>query len=280
MILFRTSTDEGKYAYVSGQFRSLQLIERADGPGLSVLPDTLPLLSRDFCLRLAYLALCPLLMGVALAQPVAPALGIETIIARMAYTREQNRARMRAYKVTRNYRLFAKGKDQAKSEVTVQVTFVPPGTRAYKVISATGMGLGEKIVREMLDGETQIVKQSESNDIAPENYRFELLPAQEENGRRLYVLELFPKRLDKHLLHAKIWVDPATFRLHRMSGEPATTPSWWLRDPRITFFYAEVSGMWLQVGSESTVDVRLFGEYKMISHDVAYEVETTSTVSH
>jgi hypothetical protein len=211
---------------------------------------------------------------------MAPALSIETIIARMAYTRDQNRALMRAYNLTRNYKLFAKGKAQAKSDVTVQVTFVPPGTRGYKVISTMGMGLGEKIVREMLDGETQIVKQSESNDIAAENYRFELLPAQEENGRRFYVLELFPKRPDKHLLHAKIWVDPATFRLHRMSGEPAETPSWWLRDPHITFSYAEVSGMWLQVGSESTVNVRLFGEYTMISRDLAYEVETTSTVPH
>ena len=187
---------------------------------------------------------------------------------------------MHPYKLTRNYKLFAKGKDQAKSDVTAEMTFVPPGKRTYRIVSATGMGLGESIVREMLDGETQIVKQSDSNDILPENYQFKLLPEQEENGRRFYVLELFPKRKEKHLLHAKIWVDPETFRLHRMSGEPGKTPSWWLRDPHITFFYGEVSGMWLQTGSESTVDVRLFGEYKMISRDVAYQFERTAAVSH
>jgi len=219
-------------------------------------------------------------MGMASGQAVSPSPTIETIIARMARTRDENRALMHPYKLTRNYKLFAKGKDQAKSDVTAEMTFVPPGKRTYRIVSATGMGLGESIVREMLDGETQIVKQSDSNDILPENYQFKLLPEQEENGRRFYVLELFPKRKEKHLLHAKIWVDPETFRLHRMSGEPGKTPSWWLRDPHITFFYGEVSGMWLQTGSESTVDVRLFGEYKMISRDVAYQIERTAAVSH
>ena len=194
------------------------------------------------------------------------------ILARMANARDENKALMRPYTLTRNYKLFAKGNDQAKSEVTAEVTFVPPGQRTYKIVRSSGMGLGEKIVRKMLDGETQIVKQSGANDITPENYRFELLPCQEESGRRFYVMELFPRRKDKHLLHAKIWVDSETFRLHRMSGEPGKTPSWWLRDPHITFSYAEVSGMWLQVGSESTVDVRLFGEYRMVSHDIAYTI--------
>jgi len=198
----------------------------------------------------------------------------------MAHARDENRALMRSYTLTRNYKLVAKGNDQAKSEVTAEVTFVPPGKRTYKIVRATGMRLGERIVREMLDGETQIVNQSVANDITPENYRFELLQSQVEIGRRFYVLELFPKRKDKHLLHAKIWVDSETFRLHRMSGEPGKTPSWWLRDPHITFFYAEVSGMWLQVGSESTVDVRLFGEYRMVSRDIAYTMDRSFPLPH
>ncbi len=227
-----------------------------------------------------FFVLLPLLTGHSSAQAPAPSPTVETIVSRMAQTREENRALMRPYKITRNYKLFAKGKEQAKSDVTAEITFTPPGSRAYKITASSGMGLGEKIVREMLDGETQIVKQSDANDISLENYRFQLLPEQEENGRKLYVLELFPKRQDKHLLHAKVFVDAATFRLIRMSGEPAKSPSWWLRDPHITFFHGEVSGMWLQVGSESTVNVRLFGEYKMVSHDVAYQVSAPRVASH
>jgi len=55
-------------------------------------------------------------------------------------------------------------------------------------------------------------------------------------------------------------------------GEPSKAPSWWLRDPRITFVYGDVSGMWLHTGSESSANVRLFGPYTMTSHDVEYQI--------
>jgi hypothetical protein len=205
-----------------------------------------------------------------------PIPSVETIVARMARTRDENRRRMRPYTFTRTYNLYAKGNEKPKSEVIAEITFVPPGTRTYKVTHASGMRLGEKIVRQMLDTETQIVDQSDSNDISPANYKFQLLSSQEDNGRQFYVLELFPKRADKHLLHAKIWVDSTDFRLYRMSGEPAKSPSMWLRDSRITFSHGEVSGMWLQVASESIVNVRLFGEYRMVSRDTSFDVSKVS----
>jgi len=227
-----------------------------------------------------YLVSFPLALGVALAETLSSSLTIEMILARMAKARDENKALMRPYTLTRNYKLFAKGNNQAKSEVTAEVTFVPPAKRTYKIVRSSGMSLGEKIVRKMLEGETEIVEQSGANDITPENYRFELLQCQEEGGRRFYVLKLIPNRKDKHLLHARIWVDSETFRLHRMSGEPGKTPSWWLRDPHIMFSYAEVGGMWLQVGSESNVDVRLFGQYRMVSHDIAYTMGGSLSLPH
>jgi hypothetical protein len=59
--------------------------------------------------------------------------------------------------------------------------------------------------------------------------------------------------------------------LHRLDGEPARSPSWWLRDPHITFSYGDVKGMWLQTASEFTTHVRVFGVHTMISRDVKYE---------
>jgi hypothetical protein len=40
---------------------------------------------------------------------------------------------------------------------------------------------------------------------------------------------------------------------------------------RITFFYGEVGGMWLQTASEFTTHVRIFGQHTMTSHDMRYE---------
>jgi hypothetical protein len=56
-----------------------------------------------------------------------------------------------------------------------------------------------------------------------------------------------------------------------MEGAPAQSPSWWLTDARITFFYSDVEGMWLQTASEFTTHVRIFGRHTMISRDVKYE---------
>ena len=70
-------------------------------------------------------------------------------------------------------------------------------------------------------------------------------------------------------------MDATTYLPHRMEGEPPKTPSWWLRDARITFIYGDVSGMWLQIGSESTANVRLLGQHTMVSRDVGYEILAT-----
>jgi hypothetical protein len=82
---------------------------------------------------------------------------------------------------------------------------------------------------------------------------------------------MLPRRKDKILLRGKIWVDSTTYLLRRTEGEPERAPSWWLRDSRIVLIYGDVAGMWLQISSESTADVRFLGRHTMISRDVKYK---------
>jgi len=212
----------------------------------------------------------------AIAQSAAsvptPVPSLATIVTRMAQARADSRAHLRAYKVTRNYKLFGKDLQKSKFEAIADVTFVPPDSKVYAILRASGPGLGERIVRQMLDNETRIVKNYGSTDISPLNYNLRFLGQEQINGQRSYVLELIPLRKDPHLLHGKIWVDASTYLLHRMEGAPPSAPSWWLRDARITFMYGDVGGMWLQTGSESTANVRLIGQHTMVSRDVGYEL--------
>ncbi len=173
--------------------------------------------------------------------------------------------------MTRHYRLFGKEKHTTKSEVIADVTFVPPDVKEYAIQRAKGTGVGEKIVRQMLDQETKVVKNYGSTDISPANYDFRFLNEEELNGRRCYVLELLPRRKDKNLLRGKTWVDAATYLLHRTEGEPAKAVSWWLRDVRISLVYGEVGDMWLQTASESSANVRLLGQHTMLSRDLDYK---------
>jgi hypothetical protein len=205
------------------------------------------------------------------AQSVATIPSVETILTRMAQARAENRTRLRPYSVVRDYKLFGKERQTTKAEVLADVTFVPPDVKHYAIRQANGMGLGEKIVRQMLDHETDIVKDYDSTDLTPYNYDFRWVREDQLNGQRCYVLEILPKRKGKTLLRGQIWIDAATYQLRRTEGEPGKAPSWWLRDARIVLVYGDVGGMWLQTASESTANVRFVGPHTMVTRDVEYK---------
>jgi len=218
---------------------------------------------------LVVLALCGA-SGAQAQNGTAP--NAETILGRMAQARAENRTHLRAYSVTRDYRLFGKEKTATQAEVTADVTFVPPDLKHYAIRQASGLGLGEKIVRQMLEHETNIVKDSGATDLTPANYEFRFVREEEVDGQRCYVLEIVPRRKTNTLLHGQIWVDATTYLLRRTEGEPGKSPSWWLRDSRIVLTYGDVGGMWLQTASESTANVRFVGPHTMVSRDVEYKI--------
>jgi outer membrane lipoprotein-sorting protein len=156
--------------------------------------------------------------------------------------------------------------------VVADVSFVPPNSKKYAIQQTSGIGLGEMIVRRMLASEAEITKDHGSTDISPVNYDFRFLREEEASGQRCYVIELIPRRKDKHLLRGNIWVDAKTYLIRRSEGEPAKTLSWWLRDVRIALRYEDVDGMWLQTAMEATASVRILGQYMMVSRDVKYQI--------
>jgi hypothetical protein len=201
----------------------------------------------------------------------SPVPTVETILARMEQARSENRARLRPYSVMRDYQLFGAEKQTSKAEIIADVTFVPPDVKHYAIRQANGMGLGEKIVRQMLDHETDIVKDYGTTDLTPANYDFRFVREEPLDGQRCYVLEMTPRRKGKTLLRGHIWVDATTYQLRRTEGEPGKAPSWWLRDARIVLTYGNVGGMWLQTASESTANVRFVGPHTMVARDVEYK---------
>jgi hypothetical protein len=168
--------------------------------------------------------------------------------------------------------------------VIAQVTFAPPDDKQFVIQQASGMGLGERIVRQMLQHETEIVRNYEATDLSPANYQFRYLREEELGGRRCYVLEIVPRRKDKTLLRGQIWVDSITYLLRRTEGEPARSPSWWLKNARVVLVYSEVGGMWLQTSSEASAEVRFWGRHTLLSRDVEYNMSalaaSTGLVAH
>lgn len=217
-------------------------------------------------------------MASASAQTGSAAPTAETIIARMAQARSENRARFRPYVVTRNYNLFGTDENETKSQVTATVAFVPPDSKKYTIQEASGGRLGQMIVRRILASEVEITKDYASTDLSQENYGFRFTREEDLSGHRCYVLELLPRRKDKHLLRGNVWVDAHTYLLRRFEGQPAKNPSWWVRDVQVALAYGNVGGMWLQTASKSTAKARILGPYTVVSRDVTYQIsEPTAT---
>ena len=204
---------------------------------------------------------------------------LQTVIARMAHARAENQACFRPYNVTRDYKLFGKDRERIKSQVVADIAFIPPDAKKYAIQQTSGTGLGKTIVRRTLESEVDITKNPASTDFSADNYDFRFIRQENFRDQRCYVLEMLPRRKDKSLLRGSIWIDANTYLVRRIQGEPAKSPSWWLRSVRITLLYGDVGGMWLQTGLEATATVRLFGPHTLVARDMKYQLNGLAVAS-
>ena len=196
----------------------------------------------------------------------------EEIVTRLTKANIQNRNRLRPYQVVRAYQLFAKEEAKDKSEIRAAIEFIPPAMERFNIQKADGAGFGEKIVRRILHSESQILSNPADTDISSRNYRFRFLRQDTLKDHACYVLEINPLRRETNLLRGVIWVDTDTYLLHRIEGEPAKDPSWWVHDIHVILDFGDVQGMWLQNGLSSTANVRLLGRHTLTARDVDYRM--------
>jgi hypothetical protein len=201
------------------------------------------------------------------APSFVPDHDVAAIVARMEQEQVRNRLGTQAYTVEREYRLLGTD-DEPLSLVTAAVSFEPPGTKQYTIQTATGSGQGKKIVRKVLEHERAMARAPESTEVSRRNYRFRFLREERLDGHDCFVLALEPVRKDKSLLEGEAWVDQKTHLLRRVQGKPAKSPSWWLKDVRVTMSYAPMGGVWLQTSTFAEARVRFFGRRTLVSHSV------------
>ena len=188
---------------------------------------------------------------------------LNLILQRLEEVQHQDPAQSRPYEVTREYEVFRGYDTQPTSEVMAQINFVPPDTKTHKITQAQGNSRGEKIVRELLDRETESAKKRRGSEISRTNYDFVFLRQENFGVVPEYVLRIVPKRKDKYLLRGQIWVDASTFHIRRIEGVPAKSPSFRIKDIHITLQYAELGSMWIPVSFDAIATVRLLGQFTL-----------------
>jgi hypothetical protein len=205
----------------------------------------------------------------------AQSVTLDQIVARMQQARAADRGNNPPYVVTREYQLSPAGAPRPSSQVVAQVSYNPPAAKDYAIVKAEGNDRGESVVRKVLEHETSSTdRQSQSREIAPSNYDLTLLGRESMNGRDCYVLQLAPKRQEVELIRGKAWVDARDFRLRRIDGEMAKSPSMWIKQVHVTMDFGLVNGIWLETASRAVADVRMAGTHVLTSREL--DVQTAS----
>lgn len=195
-------------------------------------------------------------------------ISVNDIVDRMAEAQRQNRERFVPYTVTRQYQLGSAGAERPTSSVVAEVSAIAPSEEEYVISQTAGSDRGEKIVRKVLDHETQIEIHPGDYAVSARNYDFSLIGTDSLNGRNCYVLELHPKRDSSDLVRGRIWVDANQYVIRKIDGEPAKSPSFWLKNVHFTVSFGEVQGIWMQTETRAVANVRLLGEHVLTSRYV------------
>jgi hypothetical protein len=199
---------------------------------------------------------------------------LNTIVDRMEAAQQKNHESFRPYTLTREYKLYDEQEQQPKSDVIADVSFVPPDRQTYTIEQSEGASRGLSIVRHVLDAEAQAVaKPNAPAAITRRNYDFKLVGEEAVDGQPCWVLELDPKREDKMLVRGRAWIDKDTYLIHRIQGQLAKSPSWWLKSVNTRIDFGGAAGMWLQTRSHAEADVRIFGVHTFTSQAVKLQTE-------
>ncbi|PYX97100.1 MAG: hypothetical protein DMG62_02520 [Acidobacteria bacterium] len=199
---------------------------------------------------------------------------IASLVKKIIEAQLESHVQARPYSVTREYKVFGSDSDRPRTEVLAQINFLPPNVKSYDIDKSTG-GMGEKVVRRILDHEIDATRDPKMMMVNDSNYDFAFAGAGIADGRPCYKLEIKPRHERKELLNAMIWVDKDSYRILRIEGDPAKSPSFWVKDVHVVIQYAEVAGMWLQTETQALAHLRFGGEYRIVSRDVDYDVART-----
>jgi hypothetical protein len=202
---------------------------------------------------------------------------LATIVQRLTQAELDVRARARAYSLTREYKVFRADANDPRTDVVAKVNFLPPNMKTYDIDQSTG-GLGERVVRHILDREIEATRNPAAMMVAEQNYDFSFAGEDVTAGRPCYRLDIAPKHQRKDLLKATVWVDKDSFRILRIEGEPVRSPSFWVKDIHLILEFGEVSGMWMQIETHSFARMRFGGEYRVTSQNLNYDLASSVAV--
>lgn len=192
-------------------------------------------------------------------QPALPS--ADEVVARMVQRDDERRSAFQGYTSVRQY-VLENTKYHKEAYMIVRVTQCKDGSKEFKMLTSSGWsGARKHVFPKLLEAETEASQPGSPEDsrVTPQNYSFSMLRADEVDGRKAYVLDVVPKKQKKYLMRGTIWVDAEDFAIVRMEGEPAKSPSFWIKKVQFAHKYEKRGSFWLAASDSSVSDARIFG---------------------
>jgi len=213
------------------------------------------------CCIVGVLLLLPLGVAAAEMNQSSQLTAVE-VIQRMLEQDNARRSALQQYTSNRKY-VADNQKFGKHAEVAVREKYVYPGKKQFETLSENGSDyIRRKVISKLIEAE-QDAAQNENRDqtrITPENYKFELLGTEEQEGHPCFLIAVIPNHSKKYLMKGRIWVHQEDFAIVRMEGSPAKNPSFWTRKVEFTRRYQKHGPFWLAASIESESEVLIAGK--------------------
>src|SRR6185437_7558106 len=109
------------------------------------------------------------------------------------------------------------------------------------------------------ESEASLPEFRERSRITPGNYSFEMVGKEYINERPTYVIAITPKTPNKYLVEGRIWVDADEYAIVRIEGQPAKSPSFWIKSVHFVHTYQKNGVFWFPASDRSVTDARILG---------------------
>ena len=162
-----------------------------------------------------------------------------------------------------------------RAETQALLRYRAPDTKEFKIISERGSGLiRSRVFKPLMDVEVETAAERNRIDssITPNNYTLSLLGEEEMGGSHCFVVQATPKRADTYLFEGKIWIHSVEFAIVQIEGQPAKSPSVWIKRVDFVRRYQKIGEFWLPLKNESITRVRFFGKNTLTTDYDNYEI--------
>jgi hypothetical protein len=205
-------------------------------------------------------------------RPAAP-MPLDDIVRNLDASNRDRAEALRQYEATRTYAMQYHGFPSGHAEMVVRVRFQAPATKQFHIVSQSGSHvIVDRVFKPMMDREREGASDPARVETTSRNYQFSMAGYERTPDGDRYVLYAKPRTDDRLLFRGKVWIDAKEFAVVRIEGEPAESPSFWIKRTEIRHSYKKVNGFWLPSENRSTSYMRFGGRADLSIEYQKYDI--------